>query len=314
MSFWGKLFRRRARGADVVANTSNNINVRKDAIKRITDQSVLADFAENMDDEELCIAAIEQIEDQEILADIARDYCNEWWLRKIAILQIENEGILSDLTEKISLVTFVSEGEDEVVKRLIQYGADVNERDKDGCTPLFFLEDNKLRIAQLLIDHGAESDVKNNSNSTPLHYLNNMFRHEWDYEVAEVSLLLIKNGADVNVKDSANKTPLHLAAEGTLPFSEGVFKQGDIENVRILLENGAEPNVVDSNFGYTPLHSAAQTNHIEMVQLLLDHGADVNIKQEGGFCPIDYAYEKKNIKMISLLENYGGSVNRDLFY
>ena len=75
-------------------------------------------------------------------------------------------------------------------------------------------------------------------------------------------------------------TALHLAA---------FF--GEEEAAKILLERGAEVNLVahNANIHVTPLHSAAAGSHPGIVKLLLEHGADPNAAQDGGFTPLHSA-------------------------
>ena len=61
--------------------------------------------------------------------------------------------------------------------------------------------------------------------------------------------------------------------------------------VRMLLENGAQVNV-KQQAGATPLHSAAQSGNLELLILLLEKGAETNIRMEGGKLPADLAREK----------------------
>ncbi len=77
-------------------------------------------------------------------------------------------------------------------------------------------------------------------------------------------------------------TALHLAA---------FFGQEDA--AKILLERGAEPNVVARNatIVVTPLHSAAAGAHSAIVKLLLAAGADPNARQPGGFTALDAAQQ-----------------------
>jgi ankyrin repeat protein len=61
--------------------------------------------------------------------------------------------------------------------------------------------------------------------------------------------------------------------------------------LRMLIENGADVNVKQSA-GTTPLHSAAQNGNLELLILLLEKGAHVDIRMEGGKLPADLAREK----------------------
>ncbi len=63
------------------------------------------------------------------------------------------------------------------------------------------------------------------------------------------------------------------------------------EIVRMLIENGATVNV-KQQAGSTPLHSAAQNGNLEMLILMLENGAEVNARMEGGKLPADLAREK----------------------
>jgi ankyrin repeat protein len=69
-------------------------------------------------------------------------------------------------------------------------------------------------------------------------------------------------------------TPLHCAAE-----------QGDIEQVQLLIANGADINSRDQ-YGQTPLERAAFAGHIKVVELLIAKGAEVNTKNQSGRTPL----------------------------
>jgi len=89
----------------------------------------------------------------------------------------------------------------------------------------------------------------------------------------------------VNYRNKEGKTALHFAVD-----------QKNTEIVRLLLAQGANPNISD-NLGWTPLHIAAQVNAFTIVQLLLDVGADINSENLQGQIPADLAnnHEMKNL-------------------
>jgi ankyrin repeat protein len=60
---------------------------------------------------------------------------------------------------------------------------------------------------------------------------------------------------------------------------------------RMLIENGAQVNV-KQQAGATPLHSAAQNGNLELLIMLLENGAETSVRMEGGKLPADLAREK----------------------
>ena len=57
---------------------------------------------------------------------------------------------------------------------------------------------------------------------------------------------------------------------------------GHIEIARLLLQNGAEVNV-RNNYGWTPLHFAAFQGHVDILHLLVENGADLEAEDDGGW-------------------------------
>jgi uncharacterized protein len=76
--------------------------------------------------------------------------------------------------------------------------------------------------------------------------------------------------------------------------------------VRWLLEQGAEVNRKSQNaMMVAPLHSAVSAQHVEIVRLLLVHGADANLPQEQGIRPIHQSAHNGNVVITRLLLEYG---------
>jgi ankyrin repeat protein len=59
-------------------------------------------------------------------------------------------------------------------------------------------------------------------------------------------------------------------------------RSADLEIVEVLLHYGANVNAEQKQFGITALLSAAADGHTAVVQVLLDHGADLNAKENSG--------------------------------
>lgn len=75
------------------------------------------------------------------------------------------------------------------------------------------------------------------------------------------------------------------------PLHAGAAGKGSLNLMRVLLEHGADPNARQSG-GFTPLHTAADRGDVEMARLLLEHGADLAVEDDEGRTPPDLAREK----------------------
>jgi ankyrin repeat protein len=80
--------------------------------------------------------------------------------------------------------------------------------------------------------------------------------------------------------------------------------QGDLELVQQLLEAGADVNNTDS-WGHTPLISACWAGHKKIVQVLLDHGADVTTTTPRGWTALRFATKLSHPEIEELLKAAG---------
>jgi ankyrin repeat protein len=173
------------------------------------------------------------------------------------------------------------EGDADRVRELLDAGADVNVRNADKqrlqYTPLHWAAYyGHLEIAEILISRGADLDAEDSDYSTPLY----LAAEEGHPKVVE---FLISKGAEVNVKSSWwGYTPLHRAAWGPVTMrkhlggrtvSEADLNENYLEIVGMLLEKGAKVDVLD-NDGKTPLDQAIGNGEKEIAVLLRKHGAE----------------------------------------
>jgi hypothetical protein len=108
----------------------------------------------------------------------------------------------------------------------------------------------------------------------------------------EVLRELIQHKADVNARVAEGYTP--LMSSGNSP-----------EKFKILLENGANPNLQDTN-GNTALHHAVFNSDTNSVAILLANKADPNIQNNQGYTPLDLADAGRSFQFGSLMgPNYG---------
>jgi ankyrin repeat protein len=114
-------------------------------------------------------------------------------------------------------------------------------------------------------------------------------------DAARVHELLLLEGGFVDLWSPDGFTALHLAA---------FFGHEDV--AAELLRRGADVSAASRNpLRVQPLHSAAAGNHTGIVRLLLEHGADPNARQQGGFTPIHAAAQNGNEELYALLVAHG---------
>ena len=127
---------------------------------------------------------------------------------------------------------------------------------------------NAAKLQELLAK-GADPNSRNTEGSTALQIA-------VEHGMTDIVNILLENKADPNnVKDGSD--PLLLKA--------GSFLPGNTDIAMMLLEHGANPNVKQED-GTTILHLAAMHNKLELVQLALDKGADVDAKDKQGMTPL----------------------------
>ena len=144
----------------------------------------------------------------------------------------------------------VAFGHKDIVQLLLYKGAKIDERRREGTTPLYIaVSRNQKEIAELLIDSGAELDTKNRDGVTPLY-------HAAGKNLPYMVDLLLSKGADLNAPNKQGDTPLHIAAA-----------YGNKKIVELLLSKGANPSA-KSNDGTTPAQFARQQGHPDIAQLL----------------------------------------------
>lgn len=105
---------------------------------------------------------------------------------------------------------------------------------------------------------------------------------------------LLDHGASVEARstNAMKNTPLHAASAW------------HISTMRLLLENGANPNATQEG-GWTALHAAAQNGDRETSELLLAHGADVQARADNNQCALDLALTKGHHELAKFFDALG---------
>jgi ankyrin repeat protein len=106
----------------------------------------------------------------------------------------------------------------------------------------------------------------------------------------EVMRLLLQHGADPNVATAQGSTAL-MAAAGInwIPAQTYTRSEADyVEAVKLCLERGAPVNAANS-LGLAAIHGAANRGWVSVIQILADHGAMLDVKDNGGRTPMTFA-------------------------
>jgi ankyrin repeat protein len=166
---------------------------------------------------------------------------------------------------------------DALIKDLIQLGADPNRPDDSGMTPLVaaVMRDHVPSVKALL-ENGADIEQAGPKGYRPLA----LAIAESRYEAAKA---LMEGGADVSVASGhEGLTPLMIVAAQTGPAEGAMFLPGSTRPTDIakgLIERKATIDA-QSNDGMTALMVAAAHNSPPMIGLLMDAGADPDIKNK----------------------------------
>lgn len=212
----------------------------------------------------------------------------------------------------------------EIIITLLKAGADPNLRDSDAWkTALHYaVERGTASLFKPLLDHGADPHARDDKGKTILHYAAKDTRLDLVLQMSKLP--------DVNVQDNDGQTALHVAANSH-----------HVVMVTALLEKGANPNRQDKN-GETALHLAnmdivallvnapnidvniqndknmtvlqqcvaeSTFTHLETVKLLLDKGADPDVRTLQNETLLMKAIAEYNIELVKTLIDKGSDPN-----
>lgn len=159
------------------------------------------------------------------------------------------------------LFSCIVQGDVETIRLLVQGGFDVNVVDDRGCSAIWHAVDlaNYEMVKVMLSAKGSDVNLPDRTKLRPLHIAA-------IHGNTRILTLLLRHGAEVDAVQIRGSTALCLAS-----------RRGDLDSVRYLLLNGADPNHVGCQ-GHTPLSSAIRgISDVRVVSLLIDAGARVTM-------------------------------------
>lgn len=193
----------------------------------------------------------------------------------------------------------------QAAKILLQYDADINMKDGDQwtSTPLHLVvRSEKPEFVELLLNHGANVNATDSRENTPLHDAAS------NGELSIVKLLL-QAKTDPNIRQKGNSA-LHIATgKGHAHLIEPLIKA---EAIRLLIDRDPETLNMRECQPWLPLHQACylESERLDLVQLLIEKGADVNGKSKLGFTALQAAaFRPGSEKILEFLLDKGALVD-----
>ena len=200
---------------------------------------------------------------------------------------------ISMIAKSTELTDAAKQGDMDSVISLIKSGANVNQASADGTTALAHAawRNDLVMLDYLLINAEAEVNTTNDYGATALYLA---------AADADASLIesLLKAGALPNVGLLSGETPLMAAAN-----------RGRFDAAKLLLDYGADANTMESNRGQNALMWATAEGYTQLVELLLNHDAEVNARSNNGFTPLLFAARQAHADIVKILLDAGANVD-----
>lgn len=203
---------------------------------------------------------------------------------------------------------------EEMMKLLLEFGANVNAKDSEQWTPLHAAATcGHLHLVRYLISKDADLLAVNADGNMPydicedestLDYIESEMAKKGITQemidetraIPEKQMLsdlkyLLEEGEDIDYRDHQGATPLHIAAAN-----------GYLSVVEFLLDNNVPTDVCDNDM-WQPIHAAACWGHPDVIEMLVMAGADLSAKTKNGETPFDICEDHELRERILQLKN-----------
>ena len=201
-------------------------------------------------------------------------------------------------------------GREDIARLLLAHRANIEVRRLDGWRPLHLAADcGHEHVVAALLELGADPDAETGAERlTALHLA---ARKGFTRIVAELldtpeesgTMMRFFRDGDGTLKPGLRGGKVALAGE-YVPSAEAQAAAGSAAGFG---RRRASVGPRSAEIGWTPLHWASSMGHLEVVQLLINHGAGLHTKDADGWLPYQLASLRGHPKVVELLHNLGGA-------
>jgi len=200
----------------------------------------------------------------------------------LCVLSASQTVNASEAFVRFALHKAVREGDLGQVKGLIAEGADVNEKDFRQWTPLHWAADmNSLPIAEVLLAKGAGVSIRDT------------------YGLSAINV--------AEIRGHQRLANVLIASTGSGIFAASV--SNDVNSVRASLKRDPNQAVIRDAGGFTPLHLAARSGRRQVIELLLDSGAEIDARTKFEMTPLQFAAVHGHKDVVDLLVARGAKID-----
>lgn len=234
------------------------------------------------------------------------------WSKRLVASCVIVVGAAASAHAQSALADRIQAGDRKAALALIASGANVNQTQPDGSTPLHwavYRVDRELVTA--LLRRGAKADVVNKYGASPLAEAARVAN-------LELAGMLLEAGAPANVTNADGQTPLMLAA-----------RNGVVPMAKLLVQHGADVNRREQYRDQSALMWAAAEGHAEMVEFLVSQKAELDVRAKstdwdtqisseprvqyrptGGLTPLLYAARAGCLRCVQAIAGAGANLDK----
>ena len=198
-----------------------------------------------------------------------------------------------DHNDRSILYDAIKYGFIEIAKKLIEISKTnigitiTNIRDRNKNIPLHYaIKFKNLELVHILVENRSNIHWMDSDGYATIH----LAVRSGEYEIVKT---IIEVSNNIDIKTLKGETALHIAIN---------YKYNNI--VKLLLREGASPNMIDDDIEFSALHYAVGWNNIEVVQMLLDMGSDPNIQDSYGNTALMYCAKEDYIECFDMIINF----------